>query len=35
MNSQELCEKIRQIYPDIGSCAIDLAVRYDQEKRHG
>lgn len=33
MNSQELCEKIRQLYPDIGSCAIDLKVRYDQEKK--
>lgn len=33
MNSQELCEKIRQIYPDIGACAINLNVRYDQEKK--
>ncbi|MDD3553501.1 MAG: hypothetical protein PHC35_03140 [Deltaproteobacteria bacterium] len=33
MNSQELCEKIRQLYPDIGACAIDLNVRYDQEKK--
>lgn len=33
MNSQELCEKIRQLYPDIGACAIDLNVRYDQGKK--
>lgn len=33
MNSDELCEKIRQIYPDIGECRIDLDVRYDQAKK--
>ncbi len=29
MNTQELCQKIREIYPDIGACGIDLDVAYD------
>ena len=33
MNSIELCEKIRKIYPDIGQCQINLDVRYDEEKK--
>lgn len=33
MNSAELCEKIRKIYPDIGQCQIDLDVRYDKDKK--
>ncbi|MGC9023107.1 MAG: hypothetical protein ACP5J5_08315 [Dissulfurimicrobium sp.] len=33
MDSKELCEKIREIYPDIGKCHIDLDVRYDQAKK--
>ena len=24
-----LCEKIREIYPDIGECGIDIDVEYD------
>ena len=27
-----LCEKIRELYPDIGECGIDVDVDYDQEK---
>jgi hypothetical protein len=27
---EQLCEKIKSIYPDIGECGIDLAVRYDK-----
>jgi deoxycytidine triphosphate deaminase len=26
-----LCEKIKEIYPDIGECGIDVKVDYDQE----
>jgi hypothetical protein len=29
MNKEELCQKIRAIYPDIGACGIDLDVVYD------
>lgn len=29
MNKQELCQKIREIYPDIGACGIDLDVVFD------
>ena len=29
MNKQELCQKIREIYPNIGACGIDLDVVYD------
>ncbi|MGB5987534.1 MAG: hypothetical protein WBG37_19670 [Desulfobacterales bacterium] len=25
-----LCEKIRALYPDIGTCGIDLEVEYDE-----
>ncbi|SDT84404.1 hypothetical protein [Desulfobacula phenolica] len=29
----QLCEKIRSVYPDIGECGIDLNVEYDQDKK--
>lgn len=29
MNKDELCNKIEQIYPDIGTCGIDVKVDYD------
>lgn len=29
IDKAELCEKIREIYPDIGQCGIDLDVAYD------
>lgn len=32
-DSKELCEKITSLYPDIGSCGIDVDVRYDKEKK--
>jgi hypothetical protein len=32
-NRQELCEKITQIYPEIGECGIDLDVYFDEEKK--
>lgn len=28
-----LCDKIRDLYPDIGECGIDVDVDYDQEKQ--
>lgn len=28
-----LCEKIRELYPDIGECGIDVAVEYDENNK--
>jgi len=30
--NQELCEKIQQIYSEIGQCGIDLEANWDPEK---
>ncbi|MFP3999471.1 MAG: hypothetical protein ACLFNW_08985 [Desulfobacterales bacterium] len=32
-DKNELCQKIRDIYPDIGECGIDVTVDYDNEKK--
>ena len=32
MDKNELCEKIREIYPDIGECGIDVDVNYDNDQ---
>jgi len=32
IDKNELCEKIRVIYPEIGECGIDVQVDYDQTK---
>lgn len=32
-SDQELCQKITQIYPDIGACGINVAVRHDDLKK--
>ena len=32
-DNKELCEKIREVFPDIGVCGIDLDVDYDDEKK--
>jgi hypothetical protein len=32
-DKKALCEKIREIYPDIGECGIDVDVEYDEEKK--
>jgi hypothetical protein len=32
-NKEELCEKIRGIYPDIGECGIDVDVEYDEGEK--
>jgi len=31
-NSEDICEKIRSVYPDIGTCGIDLHVNFEKEK---
>lgn len=28
-----LCEKIRELYPDIGECGIDVSVEYDEANK--
>ena len=33
IDKNELCEKIRAIYPDIGECGIDLDVEYDAQQK--
>ena len=33
LDKNELCEKIRKLYPDIGECGIDVTVDYDQEQQ--
>ena len=32
-DKNELCEKIIDLYPDIGQCGIDVNVDYDQEQQ--
>lgn len=32
-NKDELCSKIKQVYPKIGECGIDVTVDYDEEKK--
>ena len=32
-NKNELCEKIKGIYPDIGECGIDVDVEYNEGKK--
>ncbi|RJQ66632.1 MAG: hypothetical protein C4519_25260 [Desulfobacteraceae bacterium] len=31
IDKHELCAKIAEIYPDIGTCGIDIDVAYDDE----
>ncbi len=31
-DKNELCEKIRNLYPDIGECGIDVRVDYDLDQ---
>ena len=33
IDKNALCEKIREIYPDIGECGIDLQAEYDQAQK--
>lgn len=30
-NKNQLCEKIRSIYPDIGECGMDVYAEYDED----
>lgn len=30
---KSLCNKIAELYPDIGKCSIDITVEYDREKK--
>lgn len=32
-DKKELCDKIREIYPDIGECGINVDVMYDEERK--
>ena len=31
-DKNELCKKITELYPDIGSCGIDITVEFDPDK---
>lgn len=33
LNAQELCKKIREIYPDIGRCGIEISAEYDEQAK--
>ena len=33
INKEQLCQKIREIYPDIGECGIDVKVDYDFDQK--
>jgi hypothetical protein len=32
-DKKKLCAKIKQLYPDIGECGIDVDVQYDEKKK--
>ena len=32
-DKDELCEKIRSVFPEIGACGIDVKVNYDERKQ--
>ena len=32
-DKNELCDKIKSIYPDIGECGIDIDLSYDESKK--
>ncbi len=32
-DNNQLCEKIRSVFPDIGKCGIDLKLDFDDEKK--
>ena len=33
IDKESLCEKIRSIYPDVGSCGIDVRADYDESEQ--
>jgi len=32
-DNKELCEKIKDVFPDIGECGIDIDVEYDNDQK--
>ena len=32
LDKETICKKITEIYPDIGTCGIDVDVRFNEEK---
>lgn len=32
-DKNELCDKIKSIYPDLGECGIDIDLNYDESKK--
>lgn len=32
-SKEELCDKIVELYPDVGQCGIGVTVEYDQDKK--
>ena len=32
LDKNKLCEKITELYPDIGECGIDISVDYDEKQ---
>jgi hypothetical protein len=33
IDRKALCEKIRQLYPDVGECGIDVEAEYDETEK--
>ena len=33
IDKNALCEKIRQLYPDIGECGLDVKAEYDEDQK--
>ena len=33
IDKNELCEKIRKLYPDVGECGIDVKAEYDEAQK--
>ncbi len=33
IDKNALCEKIRELYPDIGGCGIDIKTEYDKDQK--
>lgn len=32
-DKQELCEKIRELYPEVGECGIDIEAEWSEDKK--
>ena len=33
IDNEKLCEKIKELYPDIGECGMDVSVAYDDTQK--